>query len=77
MQITYDKRVDAMYIHFNDLDIEGTYTVNSFMNVDVAEDGKIVGIELFAVSKFATDIEAIATNYDIDKVIVAEKLQSK
>jgi len=45
MKITYDKKVDAIYIGLSNLKPEGVIEVAEGINIDVTSDDKIVGIE--------------------------------
>ena len=51
MKVTYDKKVDAVYLELVKLKPEGVIEVADGINVDVTSDGKIVGIELLDASK--------------------------
>lgn len=46
MKITYDPEADAMYISFSDAPIVKQQHVNDDVVVDLAEDGRVLGIEL-------------------------------
>jgi uncharacterized protein YuzE len=57
MKITYDKKVDAIYIGLSNLKPEGVIEVAEGINIDVTSDDKIVGIELLDAShKVSLDI---------------------
>lgn len=51
MKVTYDNEVDALYIKITDEKPEGVIEVKEGINIDVTEDGKIVGLELLDASK--------------------------
>jgi uncharacterized protein YuzE len=56
MKITYDKKVDAIYIGLSNLKPEGVIEVADGINIDVTSDDKIVGIELLdATQKVSLD----------------------
>jgi len=56
MKITYDKKVDAIYIALSNLKPEGVIEVADGINIDVTSDDKIVGIELLdATQKVSLD----------------------
>jgi uncharacterized protein YuzE len=63
MKVTYDKDVDAIYIALTPLKPEGVIEVAEGINIDVTEDGKIVGIELLDASE-KVSIDALLT-YEI------------
>lgn len=53
MKITYDKEVDAAYIRLSDGQPSGVVEISEGVNLDMTEDGKIVGIEILdATQKF-------------------------
>lgn len=72
MRITYDKKADAMYIKFNDRSTGIAQSINDLVNVYEDTDGRVAGIEVLAVSKFADDLATIIEQYDIKKVIAAQ-----
>ena len=51
MKITYDKEVDAIYLKLSGLKPDGVIEVAEGINIDVTDDGKIVGIELLDATK--------------------------
>jgi len=51
MKVTYDSEVDAIYIKLSDEKPDGVIEVKEGINIDVTEDGKIVGLELLDASK--------------------------
>jgi uncharacterized protein YuzE len=51
MKVTYDKDTDALYLRLIELKPEGVIEVADGINVDIAADGKIVGIELLDATK--------------------------
>jgi uncharacterized protein YuzE len=47
MKITYDSRYNIAYIHFKEaVELVQTIEVSGEMNIDIAPDGTIYGIEL-------------------------------
>ena len=51
MKITYDKEVDAAYIRLSDGQPSGVVEISEGVNLDMTEDGKIVGIEILDATK--------------------------
>ena len=51
MKVTYDKDADAAYIRLSDLEPAGVIEIREGINIDVAEDDRIVGIEFLHASK--------------------------
>jgi len=53
MKIYYDQDVDAAYIRLSEEQPTGVVEVSEGVNLDITEDGKIVGIEILdAARKF-------------------------
>lgn len=51
MKISYDKEVDALYIHLRDVKPSHGVDVEEGVTVDVDEEGHIVGIEILDASE--------------------------
>ena len=51
MKIYYDKNVDAAYLRMSDEQATGVVEVSEGVNLDLTEDGKIVGIEILDATK--------------------------
>ena len=70
MKVTYDKKVDAVYLELLKLKPEGVIEVADGINVDVTSDGRIVGIELLDASK-KISIDSFLT-YEIEAESLGE-----
>jgi len=70
MKVTYDKKIDAVYLELVKLKPEGVIEVAEGINVDVTSDGKIVGIELLDASK-KISIDSFLT-YEIEAESMGE-----
>jgi uncharacterized protein YuzE len=54
MKITYDKKVDAMYIKLNEkLVYKSSKKISDDVLIDYSKDGKIIGVEILTASKNA------------------------
>ena len=51
MKIYYDQEVDAAYFRLSEELPSGVVEVSEVVNLDLTEDGKIVGIEILNASK--------------------------
>jgi len=51
MKITYDREVDAAYIRLSDDEASGVIEMSEGVNLDMTEDGKIVGIEILDATR--------------------------
>jgi uncharacterized protein YuzE len=70
MKVTYDKKIDAVYLELIKLKPEGVIEVADGINVDVTSDGKVVGIELLNASK-KVSIDSFLT-YEIEAESMGE-----
>jgi uncharacterized protein YuzE len=70
MKITYNKEVDAIYLKLSGLKPDGVIEVAEGINIDVTDDGKIVGIELLDATK-KIKIESLLT-YEIEPESIKE-----
>ena len=63
MKIEYDKEVDAIYINIQCKQVHRTIEVQEGINLDMDEDGKIIGLEILdATKKYAlSDIFNLTT----------------
>jgi uncharacterized protein YuzE len=51
MKISYDKEVDAAYLRLSEGRPSGVIEISEGVNLDVTEDGKIIGIEILDATK--------------------------
>ncbi|MCL5029307.1 MAG: DUF2283 domain-containing protein [Bacteroidetes bacterium] len=51
MRVSYDKQADAVYIEITEGKADGVIEVKEGINIDVTEEGNILGIELLNASK--------------------------
>ncbi len=70
MKVTYDKEVDAVYIALATAKPAGVIEVADGINIDVTEDGRIVGIELLDASE-KVSIDTLLT-YEIAAESIAD-----
>lgn len=57
MKISYDPKVDAMYIRFKSGKYDHTKKVTDDILVDVTKEGKVLGLEILAAKKQFGKIE--------------------
>ena len=70
MKVSYDKKVDALYIQLSDAVPDGVSEVKDGINIDLTKDEKIAGIEILDASK-KMDIKTLFT-YIIDEESVKD-----
>ena len=75
MKVTYDREVDAVYLSLSHLKPQGVIEVAEGINIDVTEDGKIVGIELLDASE-KVQLDTLLT-YEIAAESIREWIQAK
>ncbi len=54
MKVELDKETDAAYIYFKDIgegEVKNTISLNESINIDLDNQGKIVGIEILDASR--------------------------
>jgi excisionase family DNA binding protein len=57
MNITFDRKADSGYIKLSRKKILKTISVSDYCNVDIDEQGGIVGIELLFISHYMDDFK--------------------
>jgi excisionase family DNA binding protein len=57
MRVAFDRSADASYIKLSDRKIEKTIPVSDYCNVDLDDEGKVVGIELLFISQYMDDFK--------------------
>ena len=72
MQIKYDADVDAMYIKLSDKPYHKMHRVNDDVNIDLDEDGNVIGIELLYVSTYTEDVQAVIYRYSQKRALAAD-----
>ncbi len=65
MKINYDKEIDAIYIEFSKEKPEGVIEIKEGINIDITEEGRIVGLEILD-AKNKVSLESFL-NYEISK----------
>ena len=65
MKIYYDKNVDAAYLKMSDEQATGVVEVSEGVNLDLTEDGKIVGIEILDATKKFPLQSLFSCEYDL------------
>ncbi len=74
MKIEYDREVDAVYIYLQQKEVAKTVELTPGVNVDLDEDGKLIGIEVLeATQQYSlADIFNISTeNLVLDERVFA------
>jgi len=51
MKVSYDKKVDALYIELSAQKPDGVIEIEEGINIDLTSDGNIVGIELLDAAR--------------------------
>lgn len=57
MKISLDRVADAGYVKISNKKIAKTIDASEYCNIDLSEDGYIVGIELLFISQYASDFK--------------------
>lgn len=73
MKVSYDKKVDALYLKLGNKSPDGVVEISEGVNLDTTPDGKIVGIEILNASK-KMDINTILSyQLELDKKLLTQK----
>jgi len=51
MNVYYDNEVDSLYIKLGDEKPEGVTEITEGVNLDISENGKLIGIEILEATK--------------------------
>ena len=74
MKVSYDKKVDALYLKLGAKSPDGVVEISEGVNLDTTSDGKIVGIEILNASK-KMDINTILSyQLEFDKKLLSQKI---
>lgn len=71
MKISYDRKVDAIYIHLREGRYEETRKITDSALVDLDKKGRILGVEILSASRQITDFspQSVTFNWaDLTKV---------
>lgn len=58
MKVTFDRTADACYIKISNRKISKTLQVTDLCNIDIDENGGVLGIELLFVSEYMNDFKS-------------------
>jgi uncharacterized protein YuzE len=73
MKIFYDHDVDALYLKLGEANPEGVIEIAEGINVDTAQDGHIIGIEILDASD-KVDLQTILSySLEFDKTMLLKK----
>jgi uncharacterized protein YuzE len=65
MKVFYDRQVDAAYIRLSSKEPEGVVEISEGVNLDVSQDGKIIGIEILNAAQ-KINIKSLFT-FEVDE----------
>ena len=64
MKIEYDKRADALYVYFREIEVARSKEVEEGVVIDLDKNGHIVGIEILDASKRLKAHELVNVNIE-------------
>ncbi len=67
MKVYYDKKVDALYLKFNNKKPDGVIEITDGFNIDTTSDNKIIGIEILDASKKIDLKTFLSYSLELDK----------
>ncbi len=74
MKIYYDNEIDALYIKLGDDEPDGVIEIDEGINIDLTEDGKIVGIEIIDASKKMNINTILSYSLELNKELLSTKI---
>ena len=74
MKIYYDNEIDALYIKLGDDEPDGVIEIDEGINIDLTEDGKIVGIERIDASKKMNINTILSYSLELNKELLSTKI---
>lgn len=72
MRISYDKKVDAMYIHLKEGWYDWTKKITDSILVDLDKKGRVLGVEILDASRQITDFSPESVTFswvDLTKAV--------
>lgn len=72
MKVYYDDDVDALYLNFGDETPEGVIEISEGVNLDIAPENKIVGIEILNASKKLDLKTTLSYTLEFDKNLILQ-----
>jgi len=74
MRISYDKKIDAMYIHLREGRNDLTKKITDSVLVDLDRKGKVLGLEILDASRQITDFSPQSVTFNwVDLTKAVEK----
>lgn len=64
MKISYDPKIDAMYIRFGEGKYDRTKKVTDDILVDVTKEGKVLGLEIIDATKNISALKSQGVTFD-------------
>lgn len=64
MKISYDPKIDAIYIHFRQGKYDRTKKVTDDILVDVTKNGQVLGVEILDASKNISAFKPQSATFD-------------
>ena len=71
MKVTYDPQVDALYLLLSNKRPDGVIEISEGVNLDVTDEGSIVGIEILDSSKKVDFNTFLTYQLDINKNLLS------
>jgi uncharacterized protein YuzE len=73
VKVHYDDEIDALYLGLSDQEPDGVIEIAEGVNLDTAEDGKIIGIEILKASARFNINTILSYTLELDKSILKKE----
>jgi uncharacterized protein YuzE len=70
MKVYYDEKVDALYLEFGKGKPDGVIEISEGVNLDLTNDGNIIGIEILNSSKKIDLNTILSYQLDLNKKVI-------
>ncbi len=74
MKVHYDEEIDALYLKFGDQEPDGVIEITEGVNIDMADDGKLAGIEILRASDKLNIDTILSYTLELDQGILKNRI---
>jgi uncharacterized protein YuzE len=68
MRINYHSDTDSLYIHLKDEPSKETMVINDDINLDLGENGDLIGIDIYQNAKKHVNITSLNIDFPIEPI---------
>ena len=74
MKVHYDEEIDALYLKLGDQEPDGVIEITEGVNIDMADDGKLAGIEILRASDKLNIDTILSYTLELDQGILKNRI---